>query len=313
MMTATEVLRVFDVLDAADVRVWVAGGWGIDALVGRQTREHDDLDLAVDTAREGFERALQALAWLGYARGVDDLPVRLVVDAADARSADLHPIRFQADGSALQSGHDRDYLYPADCFTLGRIGDREMPCLSAVIQREFHTGYAPRPVDLHDLALLGDLIDGARYLMPPARLGAMDIRVFESHDHAAVVALWEACDLTRPWNDPMRDIERKLAVGDDLLLVGVIDGLVVATVMAGYEGHRGWVNYLAVDPDRRREGLARALMVEAEGRLHALGCPKVNLQVRTSNPEAIAFYERIGYQVDDAVSLGKRLEGDAPG
>lgn len=141
----------------------------------------------------------------------------------------------------------------------------------------------------------------------------MQIRPFEPDDHAEVVALWHACELTRPWNDPVRDIERKLAVGDDLLLVGVVDGVVVATVMAGYEGHRGWINYLAVDPTRRRAGFGRALMEEAEARLAAAGRPKVNLQVRTSNPEAIAFYERIGYQVDDAVGLGKRLEADAPG
>ena len=162
MMTATDVLRVLDVLVAADVPAWVEGGWGVDALVGRQTREHDDLDLAVDTADEGFERALHALASLGYTRGVDDLPIRLVVDATDGRSVDLHPIRFQADGSALQAGPDRDYRYPADCFTVGRIGDRDVPCLSAVIQCEFHAGYAPRPVDVHDLALLADLVDGAR-------------------------------------------------------------------------------------------------------------------------------------------------------
>ena len=138
----------------------------------------------------------------------------------------------------------------------------------------------------------------------------MKIRTFESVDEAAVVELWRSCDLTRPWNDPVRDIERKVAVADDLFLVGTVDGVVVASVMAGYDGHRGWVNYLAVDPTRRRSGLGRALMAEAEGRLGARGCPKINLQVRTSNPSAIAFYERLGFAVDDAVSLGKRLESD---
>ena len=138
----------------------------------------------------------------------------------------------------------------------------------------------------------------------------MKIRTFESVDEAAVVELWRSCDLTRPWNDPVRDIERKVAVADDLFLVGTVDGVVVASVMAGYDGHRGWVNYLAVDPTRRRSGLGRALMAEAEGRLGARGCPKINLQVRTSDPSAIAFYERLGFAVDDAVSLGKRLESD---
>ncbi len=138
----------------------------------------------------------------------------------------------------------------------------------------------------------------------------MQIRSFTALDQPSVIELWRACDLIRPWNDPVRDIERKLAVADGLLLVGELDGAVVATVMAGYEGHRGWVNYLAVHPDRQRHGLGRSLMHEVEVRLRALGCPKINLQVRVSNPDAIAFYERLGFAVDDAVSLGKRLVAD---
>ena len=138
------------------------------------------------------------------------------------------------------------------------------------------------------------------------------IRVFEPADEAAVIGIWRACDLTRPWNDPARDIERKVGVADDLFLVGTIHGVVVAAVMAGYEGHRGWVNYLAVDPAHQGSGVGRALMAEVEVRLRTLGCPKINLQVRTSNPAAIAFYQRLGFAVDDAVSLGKRLESDEP-
>jgi ribosomal protein S18 acetylase RimI-like enzyme len=122
--------------------------------------------------------------------------------------------------------------------------------------------------------------------------------------------LWQACELTRPWNDPHKDIARKAAVDDELFLVGTVGGVVVASVMAGYDGHRGWVNYLAVDPGRRGEGHGRALMQEAETRLAARGCPKVNLQVRDTNAEVLAFYERLGYVVDAAVSMGKRLESD---
>lgn len=133
------------------------------------------------------------------------------------------------------------------------------------------------------------------------------IRPFAVEDTGAVIALWLACDLTRPWNDPARDIDRKLALADDLLLVGTLDHHVVGTVMAGYEGHRGWINYLAVKPTERGAGHGRALMDAAETRLRELGCPKINLQVRTTNPDAIAFYKRIGFTVDDAVSLGKRL------
>ena len=140
----------------------------------------------------------------------------------------------------------------------------------------------------------------------------MDIRPFEISDEAAVVALWERCGLLRPWNDPRRDISRKLRVQPELFLVGVIDGRLVATAMAGYDGHRGWVNYLAVDPDDRRRGLGRALMKEAERRLRELGCPKINVQVRRTNAGVAEFYSRLGYAEDDVVSLGKRLEQDGP-
>lgn len=138
----------------------------------------------------------------------------------------------------------------------------------------------------------------------------MLIREFRKGDEDAVVALWQACGLTRPWNDPRKDIARKLTVQPELFLVGELDGKVAATLMAGYEGHRGWVNYLAVAPEHRRRGFARVLMQEAEERLLALGCPKVNVQVRDSNQEALGFYKSIGYLQDEAVSLGKRLIAD---
>lgn len=141
----------------------------------------------------------------------------------------------------------------------------------------------------------------------------MQIRPYRPADEDAVVALWERCDLTRPWNDPRKDIRRKLAVRPDLFLVGVIDDQVVATAMAGYDGHRGWINYLAVAPERRRQGLGRAIVAEAERLLRACGCPKINLQVRTANTEVIEFYRRLGFVLDDVVSLGKRLEHDGPG
>jgi ribosomal protein S18 acetylase RimI-like enzyme len=140
----------------------------------------------------------------------------------------------------------------------------------------------------------------------------LHIRPFQSNDEQAVVALWHRCDLLRPWNDPHKDIARKLRVRADLFLVGVIHNQVVATVMVGYEGHRGWINYLAVAPEHQRRGLARALIVEAERLLREAGCPKINLQVRSSNNAVIEFYRRLGYQIDDVVSMGKRLEQDEP-
>ena len=140
----------------------------------------------------------------------------------------------------------------------------------------------------------------------------MLIRSFRTSDEGAVIALWRECGLTRAWNDPRKDITRKLTVQPELFLVGELDGKVIATLMAGYEGHRGWVNYLAVAPKHRRQGFGRVLMQEAEERLLALGCPKLNIQVRNSNAEALAFYRGIGYVQDEAISLGKRLIPDAP-
>jgi ribosomal protein S18 acetylase RimI-like enzyme len=139
----------------------------------------------------------------------------------------------------------------------------------------------------------------------------MLIRPFEEGDTEQVVALWRLCGLTRPWNDPYRDIARKLEVQRELFLVGVDEqGAVVASAMAGYDGHRGWVNYLAVHPDARGGGHGRALMRELETLLTARGCPKLSLQVRADNTEAMAFYAALGYGVDDVVSMGKRLIAD---
>jgi len=138
----------------------------------------------------------------------------------------------------------------------------------------------------------------------------MKIRAFQPDDEPAVIALWEECKLTRPWNDPRKDIARKLAVQPELFLVGVLDGVVMASVMAGYEGHRGWVNYLAVASRFRGQGHARALMQHVEALLLQRGCPKVSLLVRNSNREALDFYRHLGYAQDESISLGKRLIAD---
>lgn len=138
----------------------------------------------------------------------------------------------------------------------------------------------------------------------------MNIRPFAREDESAVVHLWEECRLTRSWNDPRKDIARKLAVQPELFLVGVIEGAVGASVMAGYEGHRGWVNYLAVARKFRGRGYGRALTQRVEQLLLERGCPKVSLLVRNSNAEALAFYRHLGYLQDESVSLGKRLIAD---
>jgi ribosomal protein S18 acetylase RimI-like enzyme len=139
---------------------------------------------------------------------------------------------------------------------------------------------------------------------------SLQIRPLRLDDEGAVVALWRRCDLVRPWNDPAKDIRRKLKVNPEWFLVGLLDGRIIACVMAGYEGHRGWLNYLAVDPDYQRHGYARELVREAERLLREAGCAKINLQVRSSNRGVIEFYRRLGYAVDDVVSMGKRLEHD---
>jgi ribosomal protein S18 acetylase RimI-like enzyme len=139
----------------------------------------------------------------------------------------------------------------------------------------------------------------------------MRIRPYAAGDETAVIELWEKCRLTRPWNDPRKDIARKLAVQPELFLVGVLGEAIVATAMAGYEGHRGWVNYLAVSPEHQRRGLGKTLMRDVEKRLMERGCPKLNVQVRAANSEALQFYRRLGYAQDEAVALGKRLIPDA--
>jgi len=143
-------------------------------------------------------------------------------------------------------------------------------------------------------------------------VSVLNVREFQPDDREAVIAVWERCDLVVPWNDPQRDIARKMHVGRELFLVGCVDDDVVATAMGGYEGHRGWINYLAVEPRCQRRGYAECLVRELEIRLIALGCPKVNLQVRASNSAVIAFYEKIGYSQDLNVSMGKRLIPDQP-
>ena len=140
----------------------------------------------------------------------------------------------------------------------------------------------------------------------------MQIRPFADADAPALVALWQVCGLIRDWNDPHLDIARKRGVQPELFLVGAVGDQLVASAMGGYDGHRGWVNYLAVDPAHRHRGYAARLMTRLETLLTDCGCPKLNLQVRTSNAEAVAFYRRLGYVQDEAVSFGKRLIVDGP-
>jgi ribosomal protein S18 acetylase RimI-like enzyme len=149
----------------------------------------------------------------------------------------------------------------------------------------------------------------------------MQIRAFAPADTEPVVALWHECGLTRPWNDPHRDIERKLAVQPELFLVGTElvqsagdtgspEEVLVATAMAGHEGHRGWLYYVAVAPGHRGGGRARQIVAEAERLLLEAGCPKVQLMVRSGNDTAEATWGSLGYEPSDVVVFGKRLIED---
>ena len=138
----------------------------------------------------------------------------------------------------------------------------------------------------------------------------MEIREYQISDQVTVIDLWQRCGLVVPWNDPKKDIERKLVVDADLFLVCVDNNTLIGTAMGGYDGHRGWVNYLAVCPSQQRKGIGRALMAAVEKKLLGKCCPKINIQVRTTNKHVLAFYESLGYKADEVVSLGKRLIRD---
>jgi ribosomal protein S18 acetylase RimI-like enzyme len=138
----------------------------------------------------------------------------------------------------------------------------------------------------------------------------MHLRHYDGTDEAAVIALWnEVLPDAAPHNDPATAIRHKRAVERDLFFVAIEDGTVVGTVMGGYDGHRGWVYGLAVKPDFQRRGIGAALVHRLEQALSGRGCLKVNLQVRAANAGVVAFYEKLGYAVEERVSMGKRLYG----
>jgi len=141
--------------------------------------------------------------------------------------------------------------------------------------------------------------------MPPLR-----IRPYSPKDEEVILALWMACHLIVSHNNPQKDIQRKLRVNSEWFLIGELDNKIVASCMVGYEGHRGWINYLAVFPHAQRQGIATQMMEEAEKLLKATGCPKINLQIRSTNLQVIEFYKSIGFKIDEVTSMGKRLEVD---
>jgi lincosamide nucleotidyltransferase A/C/D/E len=149
------VLAVLAVLEAKGLRIWLDGGWGVDALLGEQTRSHEDVDLVVELA--ALADVVETLGGLGFAMAEDHAPVRVVLRAGDGRQADLHPVTFDDEGTGWQVGaaaDGSDCPYPAEGFDRGWILDRAVPCLGAALQIQHHRGYEPRQRDRVDLAHL---------------------------------------------------------------------------------------------------------------------------------------------------------------
>lgn len=136
----------------------------------------------------------------------------------------------------------------------------------------------------------------------------MQITTAKESDREDVIALWEACGLTRPWNDPAADYHRALATQTSAILLANQETSILASVMAGFDGHRGWVYYLGVLPDHRGKGLGRILMAAAEAWLRERGAPKIQLMVRDDNEAALGFYKALGYELQPVVTIGKRLD-----
>ena len=155
-------LRVMDVLSRGGVRIAIGGGWGIDALVGEQTRAHRDLDVSFDADHE--RRVITRLKQAGFSLHQDQRPVRFVMQDAAGREIDLHPVVFDATGAGVQAGFEGILRYPADGFTTGHIDGQAVPCFSAALQLHFHSGYAPTAKDVQDMRLLRDRL-GVR--LPP--------------------------------------------------------------------------------------------------------------------------------------------------
>jgi ribosomal protein S18 acetylase RimI-like enzyme len=147
---------------------------------------------------------------------------------------------------------------------------------------------------------------------PTMSSAAFAIAPIEDGDVTAVIALWERCGLMRPWNDPAADIALARRSAHSTILIGRDDGAIIATAMVGHDGHRGWVYYVAVDPDHRGKGHGRAIMNAAEESLRQAGIAKLQLMVRSDNAKVQAFYESIGYDEQERIIYAKWLDGREP-
>lgn len=158
-MTSADVLEVLDMLEAVGIPAWIGGGWGVDALVGHETRTHEDVDIAVDATNE--RPTLDVLTASGFrvVEGQDWRPSRVLLADATGRAIDLHPLVFEASGDALQMNVAdlRPFRYPSDQFVYGTIGGRHVRCIGAELQFQFHSGYELDSKGRHDLEQLRTL------------------------------------------------------------------------------------------------------------------------------------------------------------
>ena len=136
------------------------------------------------------------------------------------------------------------------------------------------------------------------------------IRPFKEGDEEELVSLWNMCKLTVSWNNPYKDIARKLKAQAELFLVGYLENKLIASVMAGYDGHRGWINYFAVHPDFQAKGYGKQLMDNVENKLRELGCPKINLQIREGNDKVFSYYQKLCFVEEKRFNIGERIEYD---
>jgi len=136
------------------------------------------------------------------------------------------------------------------------------------------------------------------------------IRIFKKKDQKEIINLWNKCDLVKPWNDSIKDILRKKKVQNELFLVGEYDNSIIASIMAGYDGHRGNIYYLAVDCKFRKNGIGKLLMNIIEKKLLMMSCPKINLTIRNTNLKIENFYKAIGFEKQKSVIYGKRIIED---
>jgi methionyl-tRNA formyltransferase len=183
----------------------------------------------------------------------------------------------------------------------------ETPSYAGISVLEYATNYAKKSGDKRLVELIETPFD-----MEPSQKkdGGVAIRNCQPKDQEAVIALWKKCGLVVPWNHPKLDFDRKLQFGDKLFLLANIKGLIVGSVMGGYDGHRGSINYVAVHPDYRGRGIGRKLMENLGDKLLKAGCPRLKLAVRQNDVSTIDFFKAIGFVVDDVITMGWRLKDD---